>query len=66
MTSVAIIVVVIVVIISVIVITAVMFFVNFVLSHCYLVYFASIKPNSIARRTIVDISFISSNLLYWC
>ena len=64
MTSITIIIIIVIVIISVSVVPPIMFFVNSVLSHCYLVYFASIQPYTLARWTVVDICIISPNLLH--
>ncbi len=64
MTSITIIIIIVIVIISVSVVSPIMFFVNPVLSHCYLVYFSSIQPHTLARRTVVDICIVSPNLLH--
>lgn len=64
MTSITIIIIIVVIIISVSVVPAVMFLIDSVLSHCYLVYFASIQPHTLARRTVVDICIVSPNLLH--
>jgi flagellar basal body-associated protein FliL len=60
-----IIVIVIIIVISVYMV-AIMLLVKSILSGCYLVYFASIEPDSLTRRAVVDIHFIPSNFLHWC
>jgi hypothetical protein len=61
-----IIVIVIIIVISVYMVAAIMLLVKSILSGCYLVYFASIEPDSLTRRAVVDIHFIPSNFLHWC
>jgi len=66
MSSIMVVIIFVIIIISVYVVSEIMFLIKLVLSDCNLVYFASIKPNSLTRRAIIDIRIISSNFSHWC
>ena len=66
MSSIMVVVIFIIIIIPVYVVSAIMVLIKLVLSDCNLVYFASIEPDSLTRRAIIDIRIIPSNFLHWC